>query len=269
MSAVIGAFDDDTRPDPAGPGRWRCALSGDWNIGDNANGGYALSPVLRALTTVAAHTDPISVTTSFLRPVEGGVEAEITSELVRAGRTATVATGTLSQDGRERLRVLATFGNLRDAVGIGPELAVPAPELPAPQECVDRRDLEQGVELPILRRLEVRIHPDRSRAGESSEAVVEGWIRLADGTEPTTLTLPLFADAFPPSLFALLGRVGWVPTIELTVHVRRRPANGWVQARFECDDLQGGRMIETGCLWDSNGDLVARSSQLGLLLDRN
>lgn len=267
--AAMGAFDDETRPDPVEPGRWRCALSGDWNIGDNANGGYALSPVLRALAIVGTHADPISVTTSFLRPVQGGVDAEITSDLVRAGRTTTVATGTLSQDGRERLRVLATFGSLRDAVGLGPELVIPPPELPPPEQCVDRRDLEQGVDLPILHRLDVRIHPDRARAGESSEAVVEGWIRLTDGSEPTTLTLPLFADAFPPSLFALLGRVGWVPTIELTVHVRRRPAQGWVQARFECDDLQGGRMIETGCLWDSNGELVARSRQLGLLLDRD
>ena len=65
-----------------------------------------------------------------------------------------------------------------------------------------------------------------------------------------------------------MGSVGWVPTIELTVHVRRRPAPGWVLARFECDDLAGGRMIETGSLWDSSGALVARSRQLGLLLER-
>ena len=76
----------------------------------------------------------------------------------------------------------------------------------------------------------------------------------------------LFADSFPPSLYTLVGRVGWVPTIELTVHVRRRPVDGWIQARFECDDLAGGRMIESGTLWDESGRLVARSRQLGLLL---
>ena len=30
------------------------------------------------------------------------------------------------------------------------------------------------------------------------------------------------------------------------MHVRRRPAPGWVLARFECDDVDGGRMIESG-----------------------
>lgn len=54
------------------------------------------------------------------------------------------------------------------------------------------------------------------------------------------MSLPLFADASPPSLFARFGGVGWVPTIELTVHLRRRPVDGWVRARFECDDLVGG-----------------------------
>jgi acyl-CoA thioesterase len=57
-----------------------------------------------------------------------------------------------------------------------------------------------------------------------------------------------------------------VPTIELTSHVRRRPAPGWVQGRFVTEDLQDGRMIEDGWLWDSTGALVARSRQLAMLL---
>ena len=135
-----------------------------------------------------------------------------------------------------------------------------------PSECVDRRVLDQGVELPILDRLDVRIHPARVAAGGSVDAVMEGWIRFSDGTAPTTMALPLFSDAFPPSLYPRFGRIGWVPSVELTVQVRHRPAPGWVQARFECDDLADGRMIETAVRWDQDGMLVARSRQLGLLL---
>ncbi|MEJ7799056.1 MAG: thioesterase family protein, partial [Ilumatobacter sp.] len=102
--------------------------------------------------------------------------------------------------------------------------------------------------------------------GHSDDAVMDGWIRFVDGTPPSVLALPLFADAFPPSLFSKFGQIGWVPTIELTIHVRRRPADGWIQARFECDDLVDGRMIESGTLWDSTGRVVARSRQLGLRL---
>lgn len=261
-------FDDDTTVRSAGDGRWIAMPTPAWNIGDNANGGYALSLVLRAFGAAqSAHPDPLSVTTHFLRPLQpDGTPAEIDVETVRRGRTTSVLRGTVRHAGRERVAVLAAFGDLgHEAVrGAEAELAEAPPRLPPPDECTDRARLEQGVTLAILRRVDVRIRPDHAEPGTADAAVIEGWIRLADGASPTTGVLPLFADAFPPSLFPRFGRVGWVPTIELTVHVRRRPAPGWVQARFECDDLAGGRMIETGTLWDSTGALVARSRQLGV-----
>lgn len=263
----MGAFEDETVVEAADGGTWRCVPTPYWNIGDTANGGYALSPVIRALAAAGRHPDPLSVTTHFLRPLQpSGRPATISTEVVRQGRTTSVARGTLRYDDRERLTVLAAFGDLSVAAGSAPEIDMPPPPIPPPDDCLDRSRLEQGVGLPILDRLDVRIHPDRVAPAGSPDAVIEGWIRFADGAPPTTLALPLFADAFPPSLYPRFGRVGWVPTIELTVHVRRRPAPGWVQARLECDDLADGRMVETGALWDSTGALVARSRQLGLLL---
>lgn len=269
-SGCVGIFEDETAVEPVAPGEWRAEFGHRWNIGSSANGGYALTPVLRALQALAAHTDPLSVTTHFLRPVQVAVGAHQTgsvqAELIRSGRTTSVAQGSLVIDDRRRLTVMAAFGELVPHETMGPTIDVPAPDVPRPQDCVDRRQLDQGVELPILDRLDVRIHPDCVVPDPSGPAVMQGWIRFSDGADPTTLALALFADAFPPSLFSKYGRIGWVPSVELTVHVRRRPVPGWVQARFECDDLIDGRMIETGSLWDSAGRLVARSRQLGLLL---
>lgn len=266
----MGWFDDETRLVPLGEGVWRTTPSDRWNIGENANGGYALSPVLRAMALVGAHPDPVSVTTHFLRPLQpDGSDADVRAEVVRAGRTTSVVRGSLVHHGRERVTVIGAFGDLSEPASAAPgSIDVPAPPTPAPDACRDRSNLEQGVVLPILDRLDVRIHPDRAVHAGSDEAVMEGWIRFSDGTPPSTQALPLFADAFPPSLFPRFGRVGWVPTVELTVHVRRRPAPGWIQARFECDDLVGGRMVESGTLWDSTGAVVARSRQIGLLLVR-
>ncbi len=265
----MGFFDDETLIVPDGEGRWRTWPTPHWNIGDTANGGYAVAPVLRALAAVSHHPDPLSVTTHFLRPLQPSASANpavIDTDVVRSGRNTSVARGTLVHGDKERLTVLAAFGEL-SATAEPANVTVPAPPMPAPERCVDRSQLEQGVTLPILGRLDVRIHPDRAAPGASADAVMEGWIRFVDGTEPSTSALVLFADAFPPSLYPRFGRIGWVPTIELTVHVRRRPAAGWVQARLECDDLADGRMVETGSLWDATGALVARSRQLGLLLD--
>ena len=267
----MGAFEHETSVDPVSDGAWITELSTNWNIGESANGGYAMSPVLRALREVGGHPDALSVTTHFLRPVQGGGPGRIETELVRRGRTVSVARGTLHQAGNVRLTVTAALGDLGDLDGAtgdpsAPAIGVPAPAIPGPDECVARRGEAQGVELPIASRIEVRIPAERTVPAGSEHAISEGWIRFVDGTAPTALALPLFSDAFPPTLFAKFGAVGWVPTVELTVHVRRRPAPGWIQARFECDDLADGRLIETGSLWDSTGALVARSRQLGLLL---
>lgn len=262
----MSAFETETAVRAVDTGTWAVDLSTNWDIAGNANGGYAMTPVLRALEELGGHPDPISVTTHFLRPIQGGGRAHVSAHVVRRGRTVSVAQGVLVQDGKDRLTVTAALGDLSGDDGAGPSIDRSPPDLAGPDECVDRMGEVQGVDLAIASRVDVRLPPDRTLAGGSDEAVTEGWIRLADGTPPSAMALPLFADAFPPSLFSRLGPVGWVPTIELTVQVRRRPAAGWVQARFECDDLADGRMIESGTLWDADGRVVARSRQLGLLL---
>ena len=270
QSAEVSDVDAETAVRALGEGRYTTRLDAAWNIGANPNGGYALLPALRAMLDVAPHPDPLSVTVHFLRPAIGDRNADVTADIVRTGRSTTNATATMAQDGTLRLVAHGVLGDLTEAApnaAPDPGLALTPPDLPSPDRCIDRRELGQGIDLPILSRLDVRIPPEQVDPNRSGAAIVEGWIRLADGTPPDTRWLPLFADAFPPALLTRMeGPIGWVPTIELTVHVRRRPASGWVLARFECDDVEGGRMIESGTLWDSAGAVVARSRQLGLVL---
>jgi acyl-CoA thioesterase len=141
----------------------------------------------------------------------------------------------------------------------------PPTTLPPPDGCVGRAPDTQGVPLAILDRVDVRLHPGHARPGATGRAEVSGWIRFRDGREPDALACLLFADAFPPPVFGLLGAVGWVPTVELTVHVRARPAPGWMRGRFVTHDLADGRLVEDGALWDARGRLVAQSRQLALL----
>ena len=261
----MSQFDAETAVESVGEGRWATRLSAGWNIGDNSNGGYALTSVLRAMRSLVPHPDPISVTTHFLRPAKGDTDAEVRASVVRQGRTVSTLRGSLWQQGRQRLEVLAAFSGLAAGTG-GPEIAAAPPRIPPVEECVHRGSLEQGVELPLLSRVDVQVHPDHAPAGGSDRALVDGWIRFSDGSAPSTMALPFFADALPPSLYTLLGYIGWVPTIELTVHARRIPGPGWLQVRQESHDLHDGRMIESGSLWDSTGALVATSRQIGLLL---
>lgn len=259
-------FDVETAVESTAPDRWSAHVSDQWNIGENPNGGYLTSIGLRAARTLGPHPDPLTVTTHFLRPGSGAADAEVTTSLIRTGRTLTTSRVALSQGGKQRIEVLGAFGTLGPA-DAEPVLDIAMPtDFPDPDECLVRSGLEQGVSLPIRNRLDTRIHPAQAAAGKAERAEVSGWIRFTDGRPTDAASLVLFADAFPPSVFGLLGYIGWVPTIELTVHVRAQPAPGWIAGRFQSHDLRDGRLIEDGVLWDERGTLVAQSRQIGLLL---
>ena len=97
----------------------------------------------------------------------------------------------------------------------------------------------------------------------SGRGLIQCWFRLP-GREPDPLALLLAVDAMPPVTFDL-GLPGWAPTLELTVHVRARPAPGWLRLRHATRNVAGG-MFEEDCeVWDSAGRLVAQSRQLARL----
>lgn len=272
----MSQFDEETRLQSSADGSSSGQISSSWNIGTNPNGGYLVVLAVAALRKqIPRHPDPVSVTVHYLRPGLGDQPCQVNCQLLRSGATLSTARASLIQQDKSCLEVLAAFADLAsntDSVAAQVSGSTPtliAPEIPPPDQCILRSGAEQGVELPIMNRLDIRLHPDEFKAGAAGKPQVTGWMRFRDGRPPDSLALLLFADAFPPSIFGLLGSVGWVPTIELTVHVRRRPAPGWILGQFRTLDLADGRMIEDGALWDSTGQLVAQSRQLAILRRRN
>lgn len=262
-------FNTETALSQIGETRWSGKVSSAWNIGDNPNGGYLVAIALQAIRQLSPqHPDPLTVTVHYLRPGVPDAPCEVEAQTLRTGRTLSTARATLYQEGKSRIEVLAGFGDLSPSAEDLPTIIVPAPDMPPPEECTVRSAEQQGVGLPLLDRLDIRLHPDEAKAGGAGKAQVSGWIKFVDDQAPDTLATVLFSDAFPPSVFGLLGVVGWVPTLELTVHVRRRPAPGWIMGQFKTQDLADGRMIEDGSLWDTNGDLVVQSRQIALVLPR-
>lgn len=267
-------FDDDTAVRPAGESggrrRYAATVTGRWSIADFPNGGYLLAIGARAMAeTLAPHRDPFSVTGHFLSPpVEGPIAVEV--EPVRRGRTLSTATASLRQDDQERLRMLASYGDL-SVVG-GPEtVTAPPPDLPAPVDCFRGRvRFPGGVPVSIAERFETLIHPDDigwAHGRPSGQAQVRAWVRFADGREPDPPALLLVVDALPPAVFNL-GVSGWVPTLEMTVHVRAVPTPGWLRVTAHTRNLAGGYLEEDAEVWDSADRLVAQSRQLARRTDR-
>jgi acyl-CoA thioesterase len=265
-----GEFATDTAVTRVDDGTYAAEVHPRWNIGANPNGGYLLAMAARAMREVSGRPDPLSVTAHYLSPPAAGAVA-VEAEVVKAGRSFANVTGRLVQGGRERVRLLGVFGDL--AAQTGPtRLAATPPPLPPPEECVSMRAMsaEAGRQVPeAMHRFDLLLPPDTSWGTQPEHQPLEitGWIRLADGTEPDVVSLLTFADAFPPTVIGSVAS-GWVPTLELTVHVRARPAPGWLLGRFSTRFLIDGMLEEDGELWDSTGRPVALSRQLALVISR-
>lgn len=258
-------FASDTEVRARGEGRYDAEIRPGWDVVGNANGGYLLSLVARAMSDAAGRPDPVTVTAHYLSPGRPG-PADISVEVVKRGRTFTTATGSLHADGKRLLHVLGTFGDV--STPIGPERVEAAPpELPPPDRCFAVEPTETFPP-PFMGRVDLRLHPDDAgllSGTPSGQLRVRGWFRLHNGEPIDTLGLLLAVDSFPPTAFNARLPVAWTPTIELTAHVRARPAPDWLRCAFTTRFVTGGFLEEDGEVWDHTGRLVAQSRQLALI----
>lgn len=261
----MSELDDDTQLAPAGEGAWAGSIHPRWNVGTAPNGGYLIALAARAMLAASDRPDPLTVTAHYVGPPEPG-PVTVTTEVVRAGRRYATVAAAIRQGDRERVRLLGATGDL--AAQAGPtRVSAEPPSVPGPDACAPLT----GDRLPQVHdRYDLRLPPDSPWfAGPAGDEPFEvtGWIRFADGAPPSALALLAFADAFPPTVLNTLD-VGWVPTIELTVHVRGRPAPGWVLGTFRTRFLVDGLLEEDGELWGEDGRLLAHARQLALILPR-
>ncbi len=235
-----------------------------WDIGGNANGGYLMAIAGRAMAD-AVGRPPVTLTAHYLRPATPGpCEIEVTP--IRSGRRFATATASLTMESGQILQLLGTFG---DQMPGGPALAIEPPvDLPDYDDCELPPAPTDGPRPEITNRLAVRIRPgdEGFRSGHpTGNPEIRGWFAFADAEPIDAIALLLVADAFPPPIFNTELPVAWVPTVELTVHLRGVPAPGPLRCRFRSRFVHDGLLDEDGEVWDSQGVLVAQSRQLALL----
>ncbi|BCJ48054.1 hypothetical protein GCM10010168_24140 [Actinoplanes ianthinogenes] len=258
------SFTDATAVHPA-DGGFRADLDPQWAVGDKLHGGYLMAVVARAVAAAAGgtHPHPVAMTTTFLRPPKPG-PATIAVELLRAGRGAAQYRARLAQDGEPCAESLLTQGVLDDAAPWWSGL--PAPDLPAEDECLHLPSNPPGAAFPVhlLDVVEHRLDPaclSFAMGQPSTDGLVSGHLRLADGADWDPLSLLVALDPTPP-VSLTLGIAGWAPTLSLTAYLRRLPAPGPLRMTMRAAEVTSGRMDETALLWDSKGALVAQATQL-------
>jgi acyl-coenzyme A thioesterase PaaI-like protein len=236
-----------------------------WDIGGNANGGYLLAIVGRAVTEATGKPHPVTTTAHYLAPAKAG-PVTVDVDVVRSGRRHATARAALRSADATHIVALSTTADLADG---GEALLVDGtpPELPDPETCA-RMAPAAGGPPSFAAKVDMRLHPDDGGfmdGASTGRARMRGWFRLADGEALDPLALLLASDGFPPTIFNTDLPVGWTPTVELTTHVRGVPAPGWLACAFSTRFVTGGYLEADGEIWDSAGTLVAQSRQLALV----
>lgn len=246
------------------------------------------------------HPDVISCNLHFFSPsVVGEFTCDV--EILKAGRSTSVVQARMFQlvkgKVRETIRAMATCGDLRAAEARGPNYkdksrGSAAPELPLFEQCLR---LDAGDNKPPSVRSQVHLLVPKLTAdhyaatretrtdGTFSENILvtrhkavksrptasyEGYCVYASDPDstPRLADAPMFLDANVPAVLGALVS-GWVPTIDWRVDFKGHPSDnsGPLRFRFKSRRVTGGFLEEDGELWDSNGNLIALSRQLGLV----
>jgi hypothetical protein len=271
VAASIGdsEFDRDTALTRRAPGVYDIDLSAGWTIISAVNGGYLLAVLGRALADALPHDDPFTISAHYLTASQPG-PATVRTDVVRSGRTLSTGQASLFQYDEngaevERIRVLASYGDL-DALPDDVRTVAKPPAFPPLEQCFGPEDGPAPVDgsSAITDRLMLKVDPSTlgwALGQPSGKGEMRAWFGLKDGRDPDPLSLLLAVDALPPTAFEI-GLRGWVPTVELTVHVRCRPAPGPLRVSIVTRNLAGGFLEEDAEVWDGADRLVAQSRQL-------
>ena len=225
------------------------------------HGGYLAALAGGAVLAATEQPDLFTITTHFLRKAtEGPMQFEV--DIVGGSRRFTSVHARASQDGETILSVIASVG---DRSGMqGPSWQRTEPWAAAPEDLAPPAGSEGLPFQPPNIAARFALRPDTpSFAFASGEVTGDATLRARlDVDEPDQLAAIVACDVTPPAVWNALGMQGWVPTIELTAHVRSRPAPGPMTVVATTDHVTDGFLDEDALVHDSTGALVVQSRQL-------
>jgi hypothetical protein len=235
-------------------------ITDNWSINGIADGGYLMAMLAKAMMQHSEMKSTPIITANFLNRCEPG-DAEILIEKMSASRQFNRFQGSLRQKGKEKIRAFGTFSDenkeclLESCEASCPEIAelekcLPVPEIP---------------NYSLFGQLDVRLDPACTGwlSGKlSAKSESKGYIKFKENRTFDVPSILLIADSFPPAILSSQGMVAWVPTIELSVNIRKIPTTDWLKCSFRTRFITCGLLEEDGEIWDQKDELIAISRQI-------
>jgi acyl-CoA thioesterase len=256
------------RASASGARAWDIHIHQEWWLSGGPNGGYLAALLLRGMARVAP-SGMGGVRSLTVHRVMSGTPgpARLYAVNERNDQHVNAVTGTLEQDGRPIAVAVATFG----ASSEGPsyeEAIAPAAAMIKSDAASAPGGLEGQGLVPLLPHYDLM--PPAVPVDEGHVSVA--WIRLAPTQQRPldALALSAFATAWTPTPQDCAS-VAPAETMALTIDFsfagsERGPTqDDCCLAVFRLRSLGGGGFSECGELWSSDGEMLARTRQLGLL----
>ena len=256
-------FDHDigSQPLKGTPFNFEGVITPNWSISGLPNGGYLMALLANAVLQ-QSHKKRIAIMTAnyIQRTMPGSVRLSLerisdSAQFERLGIR-------LLQEDRVAVTAMATLID-NNMVCTVDRYEASMPEVASLAQCVP---IPQMPNFTLFDQMDVRLDPacvgwmTTGRLADRSEH--KGWIQFKDGRPYDAVSLLLIADCFPPPAYASMGLSAWVPTIELSVNIRKLPSTQWLRCFFRTRFITCGLLEEDGEIWDEDGELVAISRQI-------
>lgn len=235
-------------------------VSDNWSINGIPNGGYQMALLANAMLSHSDKTSLAILTATFIARCDPGNACVMVDRIASSSQFERFE-ARMDQDGVEKIRALGTF--------VDPEMSCTFNRIEAaPPEIAPRDDCLAIPEIPkytLFNQVEAMLDPScigwmSGRLSDRSEH--KGWIKFKDQRPFDAVSLLLMADAFPPPVYASQGLGAWVPTLEMSVNIRKLPASQWLKCTFRTRFITCGLLEEDGQIWDETGELIAISRQI-------
>lgn len=234
-----------------------------WGQGRSTFGGVIGSLLVARMRGLLTEPRPLrSVSLSLAAPVAPG-PVELEAEVLREGRSVTLAQAVLRQDGALAATAQAAFGASRpSSLTIAAARRLDRPQLPPPRP-VPAGQLPPGTP-EFFHRVEIDFADGNLPFSGADRPDFGGWMRLRDRVPRLQVEhLVALVDSWPPAVTPMLTGPTPVSTLTWTVELLAEEFSGldfW-QYQVRTDACHHGYAHTGAHVWNAAGDLVVISRQ--------
>ncbi|KAI9724385.1 MAG: hypothetical protein M1812_000453 [Candelaria pacifica] len=298
-------FAEATLVKPVGSHSYYADFPADWCIGSVPHGGFVTSVFLQVAsthfrTTLSKQNQPHTITLhlEFVRRTQAGAATFEIQDLKLGRQTSTIHV-TLTQN--NRVEVIGYITNSNIHTETGPTYSTGFALLPASYPAdVSKfnankdQHWEEQMKMPFaeFRKASSKVRFFFPREGQRMRSIADEWMCYRNGDKFTNESLGYVADTWPQVVeffkheddpYALKDKElatwnknssNWYPTLVLNLDIKKAlPEEGveWLFVRVQAKQIRNGRMDLEVIIMDQEGDIVALSHHVTLILgvDRN